>query len=337
MKVMRFDEKPKRRSLHLKKSRVEISRESGSSRRKKSNKFENSFEAKSPLSQEELEQELSEGVPVFKREKPMKLPEGYDEDETFRESLTAAIKNHIPLVAAGVVALVAIGFFTGFIPSLFNHDNKDENTVSATAEPTEKTRTIFTQGKFNLSTENTDAGVDIICDTITDEDGNERKSCHAKTEEDRKKEEEEKEREEQEKKAKEEREKEEKEDKEAKEKKSKESSTPSTSSDSKTSKDTTPKTETPVKATGITSVSGCPAEAASGNIIVLKANVLPFNAENQNIIWTTTSSASVVYNSTGNTATVSVHSGEKVIVTAMTVDGGYTEHCVFPIVSELTE
>ena len=332
---MRFDEKPKRRSLHLKKSRVEISRESDSSRLKKSNKLENSFKAKSPLSQEELEQELAEGVPVFKREKPMKLPEGYDEDETFRESLTSAVKNHIILVAAGAVALIAIGFFTGFIPSLFNRDNKDENTVSATAEPTEKVRTIFTQGKFNLSTENTDAGVDIICDTIVEEDGTEKKSCHAKTEEDKKKEQEEKEREEQEKKAKEEREKEEKEDKEAKEKKATSSSSPS--SEPKTTKETTTKTEGPIKATGITSISGCPAEAAAGNIIVLKSSVLPFNAENQNIIWTTTSSASVVYDSTGNTATVSVRAGEKVIVTAMTVDGGYTEHCVFPIVAELTE
>lgn len=323
---MRFDEKPKRRSFHLKKSRAGISRDSGISRPKKISKTEKFKE------EPELEEPL-----VFKREKPMKLPEDYDEDETFRESLTSAIKNHVPLIASGVALLIAIGFFTGTIQRIFTHEESQENTAAAATENAflAKPKTVFTQGKFNLSTENTDAGIDIICDTITDDQGNEKKTCHAKTEEDKKREQEEKEREEQEKKAKEEREKEEKEDQEAKEKKAKSSS--SSSSDSKTEKETTNKTEGPVRATGITSISGCPAEAAAGNLIVLKATVLPFNAENQNIIWSTTSSASVVYDGTGNTATVSVRAGEKVIVTAMTVDGGYTEHCVFPIVAELTE
>ncbi len=323
---MRFDEKPKRRSFHLKKSRAGISRDSDLSRLKKTPKIE------------KLKEELEEPL-VFKREKPMKLPEDYDEDETFRESLTSAIKNHVPLIAAGVALLIAIGFFTGTIQRIFTHEETQENTAAAATESTflvNPTKTVFTQGKFNLSTENTDAGVEIICDTITDDEGNEKKTCHAKTEEDKKREEEEKEREEQEKKAKEEREKEEKEDQEAKEKKAKSSSESSSNSKS-TEKETTPKVSEPVKATGITSISGCPAEAAAGNLIVLKATVLPFNAENQNIIWSTTSSASVVYDGTGNTATVSVHAGEKVIVTAMTVDGGYTEHCVFPIVAELTE
>lgn len=326
---MRFDEKPKRRSFHLKKSRAGLSRESDISRPKKISKIEKLEE-----------QGLEEKPLVFKREKPMKLPEDYDEDETFRESLTSAIKNHMSLVVAGAAFLIAIGFFTGTIQRIFSHEETQENVASATTEDnssSKATKTIFTQGKFNLSTENTDAGIEIVCDTITDEEGNEKKTCHAKTEEDRKREQEEKEREEQEKKAKEEREKEEKEDKEAKEKKAKESSSSSSSEPKTTEKETTPKSEGPIRATGITAISGCPAEAAAGSIIVLKSSVLPFNADNQNIIWSTTSSASVIFDGTGNTATVSVRAGERVIVTAMTVDGGYTEHCIFPVVAELTE
>ena len=311
---MRFDEKPKRRSLHLGKSRVDVSREEKISRPRKSFKVEKVKEIEEP---------------VYFREKPEKLPMGYEEDETFSESLKGAMQNHVPLVIAGAALLIAIGFFTGFIPSLFHHDNEDNITVSATTEPVEKTRTIFTQGKFNLSTENTDAGVDIICETTTDEEGNEKKTCRTKTEEDKKKEEEEKEREEQEKKAKEEREKEEMEDEAAKKLKQKQAEAAAKTGDNKTSDST-------IKVTGITGISGCPAEAVAGSVIILRASALPSTAANTNIIWSTTSSASVVYDDTGSVATVSISTGEKVIVTAMTIDGGYSAHCTFPIVDELT-
>lgn len=317
---MRFDEKPKRRSLHLGKSRVDISREEKISRPRKS------FKVKKP--KEEFDEK-----PFYMREKPEKLPDGYDEDETFSESLKGAMKNHVPLVVAGAALLIAIGFFTGFIPSLFNHENKDENTVSATTEPAERIKTVFTQGKFNLSTENTDAGVDIICETSTDEEGNEKKTCRTKTEEDKKKEKEEKEREEQEKKAKEEREKEELEDEAAKKAKQKQAEVAAKEKDNKNSNSD----NGPIRVTGITSISGCPAEAVAGSVVVLKASALPSSAANTNVIWSTTSSASVVYDDNGNVATVSVYEGDKVIVTAMTVDGGYSEHCSFPIVSELTK
>lgn len=331
---MRFDEKPKRRSLRFGKSRVDVSREEKSSRFKKSFKVEKVKDTE--IKDAEKIAEFAE-KPVFLREKPEKLPEGYDEDETFGESLKGAVKNHIVLVVGGVVLLVAIGFFTGFIPSLFKHDDPETNVV-ATTESTEKPKTIFTQGKFNLSTENTDAGVDIICETSTDEEGNEKKTCRTKTEEDKKKEQEEKEREEQEKKAKEEREKEEIEDEAAKKLKQKQAevaakeNTTEKSSDKKSSADVGP-----VRVTGITSISGCPAEAVAGSVIVLKASALPSSAANINVIWSATSSASIVYDDTGNVATVSVQNGDKVIVTAMTVDGGYSEHCSFPIVSELTK
>lgn len=319
---MRFDEKPKRRSLHLGKSRVDVSREEKHSHFKKSFKVE---KVKEP-----------EEEPVYFREKPEKLPAGYNEDETFSESLKGAMQNHTPLVVAGVALLIAIGFFTGFIPGLFKQDSTETNVVSASAEPTERTKTIFTQGKFNLSTENTDAGVDIICETTTDEEGNEKKTCRTKTEEDKKKEQEEKEREEQEKKAKEEREKEEMEDEAAKKLKQKQAEA---AAKEKTDEKSTEKSKTdagPIRVTGITSISGCPAEAVAGSVVVLKASALPSSAANTNVIWSTTRSASVVYDDTGNVATVSVYDGDRVIITAMTVDGGYSEHCSFPIVSELT-
>ncbi len=324
---MRFDEKPKRRSLHLGKSRVDVSREEKPSRSKRISRSKKSFKPE--------KEEFTEDLTVYFREKPEKLPEGYDEDETFGESLKGAMKNHIPLVVAGAALLIAIGFFTGFIPGLFKHDEPETNTVSATTEPAERVKTIFTQGKFNLSTENTDAGVDIICEISTDEEGNEKKTCRTKTEEDKKKEQEEKEREEQEKKAKEEREKEKIEDeakKELKQKQAEEAAKETTTKSNEKSKTDTG----PIRVTGITSISGCPAEAVAGSVIVLKANALPSSAANINVIWSTTSSASVVYDNTGNVATVSVGSGERVIVTAMTIDGGYSEHCSFPIVSELT-
>ncbi|MBR3177183.1 hypothetical protein IKF27_00035 [Candidatus Saccharibacteria bacterium] len=317
---MRFDEKPKRRSLHLGKSRVDVSREKGASR------FKKSFKVEKVKAEEE--------APVYLREKPEKLPAGYDEDETFSESLKGAMKNHIPLVVAGAALLIAVGFFTGFIPGLFKHD-EPEKTAVATTEPAEKTKVVFTQGKFNLSTENTDAGVDIICETSTDEEGNEKKTCRTKTEEDKKKEQEEKEREEQEKKAKEEQEKEKIEDEAAKKLKQKQAEAAAKEEASSSSGNTkTP--EGPVKVTGITSISGCPAEAVSNSVVVLRASALPSSAANINVIWSSTSSASVVYNDDGSVATVSVGEGEKVIITAMTVDGGYSEHCSFPIVSELT-
>ena len=319
---MRFDEKPKRRSLHLGKSRVDVSREEKFSRPKKS------FKVEKP-------KEEFDDMPSYFREKPEKLPEGYDENETFSESLKGAMKNHIPLVFAGAALLIAIGFFTGFIPSLFHHDEPTTNTVSAVAEPAEKIKTVFTQGKFNLSTENTDAGVEIICETSTDEEGNEKKTCRTKTEEDKKKEKEEKEREEQEKKAKEEREKEEIEDEATKKLKQQQAEAAAKEAATKTP-EKTPADTGPIRVTGITSISGCPAEAVAGSVVVLKASALPSSAANVNVIWSTTSSASVVYDENGSVATVSVYDGDRVIVTAMTVDGGYSEHCSFPIVSELT-
>lgn len=325
---MRFDEKPKRRSLHLGKSRVDVSREDKPSRSKRFSRPTKSLKPE--------KEEFAEDLTVYFREKPEKLPEGYEEDETFSESLKGAMKNHASLVVAGVAFLIAIGFFTGFIPGLFKHDEPETNTVSAAAEPTERTRTIFTQGKFNLSTENTDVGVDIICENTTDEEGNEKKVCRTKTEEDKKKEEEEKEREEQEKKAKEEREKEEIEDKAKEELKQKQVEVAAKENNNNTPEKTNTNTG-PIRVTGITSISGCPAEAVAGSVVVLKASALPSSAANTNVIWSSTSSASVVYDDKGNVATVSVGSGERVIVTAMTIDGGYSEHCSFPIVSELTK
>ena len=325
---MRFDEKPKRRSLHLGKSRVDVSREDKPSRSKRISRPTKSLKPE--------KEEFAEDLTVYFREKPEKLPEGYEEDETFSESLKGAMKNHAPLVVAGAALLVAIGFFTGFIPGLFKHDEPETNTVSAAAEPTERTKYVFTQGKFNLSTENTDAGIETVCETTTDEEGNEKKVCRTKTEADKKKEQEEKEREEQEKKAKEEREKEEIEDKAKEELKQKQAEA---AAKEKTTEKTAEKTTTdpgPIRVTGITSISGCPAEVVAGSVVVLKASALPSSAANANIIWSATSSASVIYDSTGNVATVSVGSGERVIVTAMTIDGGYSEHCSFPIVSELT-
>ena len=324
---MRFDEKPKRRSLHLGKSRVDVSREDKPSRSKRVSRSKKSLK---PLKPEK--EEFAEDLTVYFREKPEKLPEGYEEDETFGESLKGAMKNHVSLIVTGAAFLIAIGFFTGFIPGLFKHDEPEANTVSAAAEPTERTKYVFTQGKFNLSTENTDAGIETVCETTTDEEGNEKKVCRTKTEADKKKEEEEKEREEQEKKAKEEREKEEIEDKVKEELKQKqtEAATKEGSEKSGTNTDS-------IRVTGITGISGCPAEALADSVVVLKASALPSSAANTNVIWSTTSSASVVYDSTGNVATVSVGSGERVIVTAMTIDGGYSEHCSFPIVTELTK
>ena len=314
--------------MHLGKSRVDVSREEKPARSPKISRSKKSFKTEAPSNfEEEFVKE-----PVYFREKPEKLPEGYDEDETFGESLKGAMKNHIPLVVAGAAFLIAIGFFTGFIPSLFKHDEKETNTVAATTEPVERVKTVFTQGKFNLSTENTDAGVDIICETKTDEEGNEKKTCRTKTEEDKKKEEEEKEREEQEKKAKEEREKEKIEDEAKKELKQKQAEVAA----KETPAEKTTTDAGPVRVTGITSISGCPAEAVAGSVVVLKASALPSSAANINVIWSTTSSASVVYDNAGNVATVSVYDGDRVIVTAMTVDGGFSEHCSFPIVSELT-
>ncbi|MBQ8992284.1 hypothetical protein IJ090_02535 [Candidatus Saccharibacteria bacterium] len=330
---MRFDEKPKRR-IRLKKSRAELPRESSSSRPQKSSKKFSKPEKLPKLKKLGLlEEEPLERAPAYERQKPEKLPEGYDVDETFAESLKSSMKNHLILaVSAVLVVLVVVGFATGTFQKLFSH-NETEETVAATTEDTflARPKTVFTQGKFDLNVENTDAGVDIICETTTDEEGNEKKTCRAKTEEDRKKEEEEKEREEQEKKAAEEREQEEKEAEEAKKNKK----TAATTTTTTTEKQKEP--EGPVKTIGITNISGCPAEATADSVVILKASVLPSNAENQNIIWSTTSSASVVYEGAGNTATVTVGSGERVIVTAMSVDGGYSEHCIFQIVDRLTE
>ena len=322
---MRFDEKPKRRSLHLKKSRAELPREVEHSRLEKPRR------GKKGSKLEKLEKEASENLQY---EKPEKLPEGYEEEETFLESLKSGAKNHIPLLIGAAVVLIGLGFWTGFFGNLFKGQEPEQTATATTNEETflVKPKTVFTQGKFDANFENTDAGVDVICETKTDEDGNEKKTCRAKTEEDKKKEQEEKEREEQEKKAEEEREKEKKEEQEAAAKKSEKSSSSKSTDETKSTTK-----EGPIKAIGITNISGCPAEAVSGSNVTLRASVLPQNAENQNIIWSTTSSASVVYDGTGNTATVSVYEGKKVIVTAMTVDGGYEEHCTFTIVDRLTE
>lgn len=329
---MRFDEKPKRRSIHLKKSRAELPRETKPSDTEKPSPSKSPVAVKRPASR--LRYTEDDYIPAV-REKPEKLPEGYKEDETLGESLGAFVKNHKPaVIGLSVILIVALGFCTGIFQRIFNH-SENTDTVSATNEndsSQSKIKTTFTQGKFDVNFENTDAGVDIICTTVTDEEGNEKKTCRAKTEEDRKREQEEKEREEQEKKAKEEREKEDQEDREAETKKAEKSSSSSSSSS-----ETTKKEEGPVKATGITSVSGCPAEAVSGSTIVLKASVLPYDVENKNIVWSSTSAAKVVYEGTGNTATVSVESGEKVIISAMSVDGGFSAYCIFPIVEQLTE
>ena len=340
---MRFDEKPKRRSLHFGKSRAELSRGPSRSSAKKSPKFAKPVKATSspkavePTSFADSDELLDEfeysDVPAIKREKPMKLPEDYDEEEPFLDSLNSAIGNRLWIVVCVIIFLVAAGFFTGTIQKIFSHD--EENTiVSATDSVSTQPRTIFTQGKFDLNVENTDAGVDIICETITDENGVDKKTCRAKTEEDRKKEEEEKELEEQEKKAKEEREKEEQEDKEAKASKR---ATVKLTEETPAKAEEPKKEDTPAKAIGITSIAGCPAEATPGSIVILKANVLPLDAANQSIIWSTTSSANVVYDGDGHTATISVSEGSRVVVTAMTVDGGYSEHCIFSIVSSLTQ
>lgn len=333
--------------MHFGKSRAELSRGPGRSSTQKSTRFAKPIKAatpaeatpptkftESPDSADLLEEFEYSDVPSLKREKPMKLPEDYDEEEPFLDSLNSAIGNRLWIVACVVIFLVAAGFFTGTIQKIFNHE-EENNTVSATDNTSTQSRTIFTQGKFDLNFENTDAGIDIVCETTTDENDVEKKTCHAKTDEDRKKEEEEKELEEQEKKAKEEREKEEQEEKEAKANKKSSTSTKTTSSS--TDSEEPKKQETPTRVVGITDISNCPAEATPGSIIVLKANVIPSNAANQSIIWSSTSAATVAYDGDGHTATVSVSEGTRAIITAMTVDGGYTEHCIFSIVASLTQ
>lgn len=375
---MRFDEKPKRRKFSLKKSRVELPREVGSSHAKKSfakkeivrqeprilsqkastkkeqsasspaseqvsSRHQDSFTGEylsrrhkdsfTPRAKSRLDYGGEDDTPAF-REKPEKLPEGYNENETFLESTKAIIANHKLITAVSVVVVVlVVGFTTGIFARLTSQKDT-EQTASATDENTflAKPKTVFTQGKFDLNIENTDAGIETVCETTTDEAGNEKKTCRAKTEEDRKKEQEEKEREEQEKKAKEEREKEEKEDEAAAAAKKAEKAAASKKESSDSSK-----TEQPIAVIGITGISGCPAEATSGSTIILKSTVLPYNAANQNIIWSSTSAAKVVYEGAGNAATVTIEGEGKAIITAMSVDGGYSEHCIIPIVDHLTE
>ena len=358
---MRFDEKPKRRKFSLKKSRAELPREASSSRIKKTSSKEDSALRKTKvLPQETSNKKEASGsasnervtarhqdsftprtksrldyggnTPAF-REKPEKLPEGYNVNETFLESTKAAIGNHkLVAIVAVVVVIIGVGFVTGIF-TRFTNQGETSQTASATDENTflAKPKTVFTQGKFDLNIENTDAGIETICETTTDEAGNEKKTCRAKTEEDRKKEQTEKEREEQEKKAKEAREKEEKEDEEAAAKQAEKAAA------AKTNSSASSKAEQPVAVIGITGISGCPAEATTGSIIILKATVLPYNAANQNIIWSSTSAAKVVYEGAGNTATVTIEGEGRAIITAMSVDGGYSEHCTIPIVDQLTE